>query len=276
MRISSDGGQSFSKMEPIIQKGYDEKNWARDIIYGENCLQVSFYDPLKMKNGKILLPIYKIPMGSDYDNFFSVPLEACCFIGTWQGDRLEWDLSETVTIDPRLSTRGLAEPTVAELDDGTIIMIIRGSNREAPHMPGYKWCSLSHDGGYTWTDAEPLLYDTGENFFSPAAGSILIRSSRNGKLYWIGNIVPENPDGNRPRYPLQIAEVCEEKKAVKKHTVRSIDDRSESDSSFVQLSNYRVYEDRETGEFVLFMARFQEISQQDQTSPAWQYRIGIS
>ena len=70
---------------------------------------------------------------------------------------------------------------------------------------------------------------------------------------------------------LQIAEVCEEKKAIKKHTVRS-----ECDSPFVQLSNYRVYEDRETGEFVLFMARYQEIGEKDQTSPSYQYRIGIS
>jgi len=75
---------------------------------------------------------------------------------------------------------------------------------------------------------------------------------------------------------LLIGEVCEEKKAIKKHTVRSIDDRSESDSPFVQLSNYRVYEDRETGEFVLLMTRIQEISEKDHSSPAYQYRIGIS
>ncbi len=276
MRISSEGGQSFSKMEPIIQKGYDEKNWARDIIYGENCMQVSFCDPLNLKNGKVLLPICKVPMGSDYGNFFSIPWEVSCFIGTWQGDRIEWDLGQMVAIDPRLSTRGVDEPTVAELDDGTIIMIMRGSNAKAPQMSGYKWITLSHDGGISWTDAEPWLYDTGENFFSPAAGSRLIRSSKNGKLYWIGNIVPENPDGNRPRHPLQIAEICEEMKAVKTHTMRTIDDRSESDSSFVQLSNYRVYEDRETGEFVLLMARYQELGEKDQTSPSYQYRIGIS
>ena len=43
-----------------------------------------------------------------------------------------------------------------------------------------------------------------------------------------------------------------------------------------QLSNYRVYEDRETGEFVLFMARYQELGEKVQTSPSYQYRIGIS
>ncbi len=41
----------------------------------------------------------------------------------------------------------------------------------------------------------------------------------------------------------------------------------------MQFSNFKVYENRETNEFVLIMARIQERSEKDLTSPAYQYRI---
>lgn len=200
---------------------------------------------------------------------------AGCFIGEWKNDDLEWDLSELVEIDTSISSRGLCEPAIAELSDGSFLMIMRGSNDGIPHKPGYKWYSVSKDGGYTWSEPQPLKYDTGENFFSPATGSRLIRHSKNKNLYWIGNIVKDNPEGNRPRYPLQICKVDEDKKAIIKDSVEIIEDRRETDSPFVQFSNFRVYEDRETGEFVLIMARIQERSERDLTSPACEYRIEI-
>ena len=47
------------------------------------------------------------------------------------------------------------------------------------------------------------------------------------------------------------------------------------DSPFVQFSNFKVYEDRKTDEFVLTTARIQERSEKDITSPAYQYRLDI-
>jgi len=113
-----------------------------------------------------------------------------------------------------------------------------------------------------------------ENLFSPrATDSRLIRNYETQKLYWIGNITPKNPHRNRPRYPLQIAEVDEEKTAIVRETVRVIEDKREGDSLLVQFSNFRVYEDRETHEFTLIMARIQEKAEDDLTSPAYQYWI---
>jgi hypothetical protein len=180
-----------------------------------------------------------------------------------------------VKIDPNVSSRGLDEPTIAELCDGSMLMIFRGSNMGITHKPGYRWYSISKDRGYSWSQVSPLTHHTGDKFFSPATGSRLIRNSKDGKLYWIGNILKANPDGNRPRYPLQIAEVDEEKIAIIKETVSVIEDKQEGDSPFVQFSNFRVYEDREIHEFVLTMARIQERSEKDLTSPAYQYRIEV-
>ena len=273
--ISFDGGRAFNEPRQIIQKGFAENNWAKDVIYGRNSACISFCAPLKTSDNRILLPGGGIPL--DYDRYdqWKVPGLAGCFIGEWKGNNLEWELSEMVKIDPKLSSRGLGEPTLAELSNGSFLMILRGSNRDVPHMPGYKWVTASNDGGYTWSEVSPLKYSTGENFFSPATGSRLIRSSKNKKLYWIGNISKENPDGNRPRYPLQMAEVDEDKKAIKKETVNIVEDRQPEDSRLVEFSNFRVYEDRKTHEFVLIMARQEEREERDCTSPAYQYRIEI-
>ena len=273
LRISRDGGAAFTEPEQIIQKGFDKENWAREVVYGRNSMAISFCAPTKTSEGKIILPTSRVPMDYNTDSPYLIPVEAGCFIGEWKNDRLEWELSEMMKIDPNVSSRGVDEPTIAELCDGSMLMIFRGSNMGITHKPGYRWVSISKDKGTSWSEVSPLTYHTGEHFFSPATGSRLIRNSGNGKLYWIGNILKENPDGNRPRYPLQIAEVDEEKIAIIKETVSVVEDKQEGDSSFVQFSNFRVYEDRETHEFVLTMARIQERSEKDLTSPAYQYRI---
>jgi hypothetical protein len=158
-------------------------------------------------------------------------------------------------------------------------MVCRGSNSTIPHVPGRKWRAISRDGGRIWSAPAPFTYKDGEAFFSPATGSRLIRSSRTGKLYWIGNITPSNPDGNRPRYPLQIAEVDEAAKALRRQSVHIIEDRQPEDSPLVQFSNFRVYEDRETGDLVLILARIQERQRDERktdfTSPAYEYRIEV-
>lgn len=271
-RISFDRSKTFTPALQLIQKGFNEKNWAEGVTFGENTVAISFCAPLKTSVGNVLLPVQKGPSNSDFNHPFSIPWQAGCMIGTWQGDTLVWDMGKTVSISSEISSRGLCEPTIAELSGGTLLMVCRGSNAGITHMPGYKWMATSKDDGWTWSEPEPFRYNTGENFFSPATGSRLIRHS-SGKLYWIGNITRENPNGNRPRYPLQIAQVDEEKRVLVKDSVRIIEDKKAGDSAFVQFSNFKVYEDRKTKEFVLTMARIQERRKSDHTSPAYEYRF---
>jgi len=273
-KTSYDGGKTFSNPIQLIQKGYNEEKWAKDVIFGKNSIQISFCAPIKIDN-KIFLPVQKVPLDSDFNRPFSILWEAGCFIGEWKGDKIEWDLGETVKIDPALSSRGLCEPALAKLMNGYILMICRGSNAGLIGVPGYKWYSISKDGGLTWSEPKALKYDDETNFFSPATGSRLIRNSQNKKLYWIGNITRINPDGNRPRYPLQIAEIDEMNVSIKKDTVQVIEDKEKDDSGFVQFSNFKVYEDRKTHEFVLIMARIEEKGKGDLTSPAYEYKINV-
>lgn len=262
--ISRDG--VIGEIRPIIQKGCDADHWAEGVIFGQNSAAISFCAPILLKSGTVLLPVQRGPLPG-----------AGCFIGEWREGQLEWTLSETVAIEPERSFRGVFEPALAELADGRILMVCRGSNNAINPVPGRKWRALSPDGGRTWSAPEPFAFDDGEPFFSPSSGSRLIRNTRTGRLYWIGNISPANPDGNRPRFPLLIAEVDEAKACLRRASVRVVDDRQPGDAERVMLSNFRVYEDRETGEFVLHMARIHARvtadGKPDITSPSYEYRI---
>jgi hypothetical protein len=105
-----------------------------------------------------------------------------------------------------------------------------------------------------------LTYDDGSEFYSPSSYSRLIRSSKTGKLYWIGNITADPPNGNLPRYPLVIAQVNETTPTptLIKSTVTKIDDRQSDEPTTVALSNFNVYDDRETGALEMYMSRYGE------------------
>ena len=61
-----------------------------------------------------------------------------------------------------LCIRGLVEPTIAELADGRLMMVMRGSNDADNELPSHKWRALSADGGQNWGAVEPWTYSDGE------------------------------------------------------------------------------------------------------------------
>lgn len=190
---------------------------------------------------------------------------AICFVGTWNAARedYDWQTSNRIFLPRRKSTRGLVELDLSELKDGRLLLLMRGSNvgLDPLECPARKWFSVSEDGGLTWSEVRDMRYDTGEQLYSSASISHSIRSRKTGKLYWAGNVPDTPPDGNGPRYPLQIMEIDEEAEvpAFKKDTVTVIDDRDpEKDSEEVQLSNFSLLEDRETGDMEVYLIRLGE------------------
>lgn len=192
-----------------------------------------------------------------------------CFIGKRDNAKntYNWEVSEPIYAPHRISGRGLGEPFIAELSDGRLFLGMRGSTDilKVEHWegkvesPGRRWMSLSDDGGRTWSSVTDLRYDTGEQFYSPASIHRMFRHSVTGKLYWIGNICPQPPQGNSPRYPLVIAEVDEAIPALKRDRVTIIDDREPKlDSEHLQLSNFSLLEDRETHQVEIYLTRLGE------------------
>jgi hypothetical protein len=282
-RVSKDGGKTYLFDEPIVQKGaYTPEHPIEGVWKGKNALFMGDAGStlLRTRAGKILVPAQACVLGPD--GALSSPgggftyTDVVVLIGTWKKDgRLEWEASQRVQGDPARSTRGMIEPTITEMPDGRLLMVMRGSNGGSKdpqyQIPGYKWYSISPDGGYHWSKPEPWAYTGGVAFHSPSSMSQLLRHS-SGRRYWIGNISPANPKGNAPRYPLVIGEVDPKAMMLIKDSVLVIDEPRPEDTEGVELcAHAAAFEDRETGDIMLPMLRY---TGGYKKSEPYLYRIG--
>ncbi len=245
----------------VIHKGaeFDERHWLPGVWAGKNCAMLgdNTCRPIS-RQGEILLPLAISPLGPDgalYNPRGAYTYhDAAVLHGRWNGNRIEWEMGDVIRGDPDRSTRGMDEATIGELDGGRLILVMRGSNDRKHEIPSYRWVSFSTDGGWKWTKPEPWTYDSGQPFFSPSACSQLLAHS-SGRLYWLGNITAENPKGNRPRYPFQVAEVDRASGRLIRGSVRVVDDLQRGENPLLTLSNFFAREDRRTREICLHMTR---------------------
>ena len=130
--------------------------------------------------------------------------------------------------------------------------------KNGKESPAYKWFSVSEDGGMTFTKPKVFRYSDGSHFFSSSTFHRLFRSSKTGKLYWIGNILAEHTTiPGHPRYPLNIAEVDEKTMGLKKETVTEIDTRQPGEGKMLQLSNFWIVENL-GGQLEIYLTRLYE------------------
>jgi hypothetical protein len=255
---SVDGKGEFQ----IIQHGkeFNARHPLPGIYTGKNCVMLGDVPclPITLKDGAILLPVETTPLGPD-GNLYNPTggytyTDVAVVHGRWKGERLKWKMADPIKGDPERCTRGMDEATIETLADGRLILVMRGSNAKKTTLPGYRWVSYSSDGGWHWTNPAPWTYSHGEPFFSPSSCSQLLRHS-NGKLYWLGNISPTNPQGNRPRYPFFIGEVDQDSGLLIRESLIKVDDLQPGESEILMLTSPYAREDRETKQVALNMSR---------------------
>jgi hypothetical protein len=271
----------------LVMDLYDPKTrkWSdrRELVFpGQRSPAMSFSFPLKTSCGDLLFPGMRATVDAagkaiHYKGTWAPVDEMVTVIGSWTGDGgIEWRLGKPLNIGPEQSSRGLDENAITELSDGRIAALCRGDNSAYPEKPCYKWLSFSSDEGETWSEPVPLPASEGDPIESGANGSALFRSIKNGRLYWMGNLAlrGERANGNFPRSPLVIVEVQEEPFALKRDTIFAVDERNFNDSSAVQMSNFRFYQDRENGDLVIFLTRYGEVSEKDwMLADYYRYRV---
>jgi len=196
--------------------------------------------------------------------------------------RYDLSFSRPVVISDLKSSRGVCEPEAVKLPSGRIIAVFRGSNTESenwntriePGTPAHKWFCYSDDGGETFTEPVPWHFDDKEVFYSAATISAFVRRDKDDQLYWIGNISDHHASGNHPRHPLVIAEVNDRGLLVK-DTLATIDKREEGDSAALQLSNFCVLQDRETGLIELYLAKLGQREGHTWWADSYRYFINV-
>ena len=247
------------KTRQVVHEGGDSSHWLPGIELGKNSAMLGDQtcQPLSYR-GEVLLPLSvspRAPDGSLYNPGGGYTYQDSAVLhGRWVGDELRWKMGDLVKGDPSATTRGLSEPTLAELDKGRLLMVMRGSNDRKPELPGYRWVSTSTDGGWKWTAPEPWMDSSGTRILTPSSCSQLLRHS-NGRIYWLGNLAKTNPRGNRPRYPFHVAEVDRSSGRLIRETVRVVDDLQPGENPLLTLSNFYAREDRRTREICLHMTR---------------------
>lgn len=280
--VSRDGGRNYTVAEQIIGEGFTPDHPFEPIFSGKNGYMLGDQTcaPIFLPNGTILVPIQIAELNADRELFqpYNTPFyQSRVLIGKWKNDtQISWGISSPVRLSPAKTTRGVFEPTLAHVADGKILMVLRGSNMRKKELPGYKWYSVSEDDGRTWSKVRPWTYTNAERFFSPSSCSQLIKHS-SGRLFWLGNICHDNPDGNLPRHPFVIGEVDQASLLLKKETLVVIDDVQNGENPDMRLSNFHAYEDRLTHEIVICMPRWfaYRKSESDWTTDTYRYRVRV-
>lgn len=247
-------------------------------------LGISFCFPLQAASGTLLIPAMTMVLDEagqplHYRDCWAPMHASLTLQGHWQPDgSLRWVMGMPVHVDPEKSSRGYSENALAQLADGRLVVVLRGDNSMYPERPGYKWHCFSEDEGLTWSEPEPLGCSEGEPIESSSTGCALLRSHTDGRLYFIGNLAldGDRANGNWPRSPLIIAEVQEQPFALRRETITVIDRRAPDEPAQTQLSNFRFYQDRITGEIVVFLSRFGEKDlEQWKLADYYRYRIAL-
>ena len=264
--VSDDGDRTQLVDEQIIHapdengNTYDAVHHLPGVTVGRNCAMIGDYTqrPMTRSDGVILMPIQVSPTGPD--GYYHNPgrgytyTDCQLLMGTWQDDgRLAWRASDRIAGDPEKTSRGLIEPTIAELPGDRLLMVMRGSNDSAD-MHGWRWIAISNDGGQTWDQPRPWTYTDGGSFHSPSSCSQLVLHP-SGRLFWVGNLCEQNPLGNSPRYPIVIAEVDMKTGLLIRESVTSLDDRQPGESERLTLSNFLVRVERGSGDLLLHLSR---------------------
>jgi len=247
-------------------------------------LQISFCFLIKTRSGKLLVPAMTMLQDEEgqalhYPGCWAPVHASFTLIGQVQADGgLQWTAGRPVDVDLEKTSRGYSENALAELADGRLAMLMRGDNSMFPERRGHKWLAFSEDEGMTWSEPQPLGCTDGGPLESGSNGCALARSITDGRLYFIGNLAAdgERPKGNWPRSPLVIAEVQEEPFALKRETITEIDRRQPGEPPLTQMSNFRFYQDRLTGDIVVFLSRYGEKDPDNfKLADYYRYRVAL-
>ena len=281
--ISRDGAESWQEPKKLIHAGreYDAEHWGPGLVHGKSGGSAG-PPSIKLADGTMLSTMtINLEDGNKY--------QTALLRGRWTDDLsdMEWEFSDYIRISLTQSSQGACEASVIELTDKRVLVTMRAcGDREEKTFPSLKFYSISEDGGRAFSEPKPLTYEDGSMVWSPSSYHTLFRSSKNGRLYILANILDEPTYDSEPRWPLCMAEIDEEKLCVISETLGIMQTLPDGLSEPLRkaanerrkgrrYSNWGWYEDSVTKELVLVMADQPNISWEDWTSDNYEYRITI-
>jgi hypothetical protein len=176
---------------PVFSTSQDDgATWtpARLLVHEDSIHYVMNDRMIQLRSGRLLVPTCHPDGTYEYEGDAVV---ARCFISDDLGEN--WRLSSDAGI-ARLpgDQRGMAEPCVAEVDGGRLLMVARTGS-------GCKYASWSEDGGDTWSTPEPTT-------LVAACSSLTLKTLPDGRLIvFYNHVKPLGAGAFFPRTPLCYA-----------------------------------------------------------------------
>jgi hypothetical protein len=282
VRTSTNGGRTFGAAQTLKYEAGDDFEPANVLNpkFLENNTAYPGQSIFRHSNGSLLIPVTNTSIPSDVKDEVigrtrwpaKGTIGSLCFVGRWNKpqQKYDWKSGKPVWLPRKTAFNGLLEADVAELNDGRVLMVFRITINKG--QSAHKWFSVSNDAGLTFSEPQIFGYSSGAHFFSGSNFHRLYRNSKTQKLYWIGNIVAEKPtNAGHPRYPLVIAEVDEQKLAIKQETVTEIDSRQAGESERLQLSNFWIIENQKIHDLEVYLTRLGEDPDETFHANAYKY-----
>lgn len=202
------GGKSFSIQ--MREKSAEDEEWGAAVDLGTergwNCRS----NGLRLSTGELLIPTHRLD---------PLPYVSSVWISSDEGKT--WTRGADVTVPGKT---GVAEPSIAELPDGQIVMSLRAND-------GRVWLARSEDRGHAWSAAERTeligaasssnIFCTSDgrlvltyNSSSPERTELSLRVSDDAGKTWSGSLViaeVEQPAEGDEVYSRQVCypSVCE-------------------------------------------------------------------
>jgi len=159
------------------------KTWSDPFVLGEERGMMVRSQPILLKNGDYLLPIYH-ETGHDREN---VGADTTSLFLRCDPKTMTWTETNRIT-----ARQGCLQPSVVQIDDDYLIAYMRRGGGYEPTNDGYMVRAESRDGGRTWSVGKD------SPFPNPNAAVDFIRL-RNGHLLLVYN------DSMVDRTPLTVA-----------------------------------------------------------------------
>ncbi len=243
IEYSDDGGDTWSVPEPFVATGkeYNHKHWGPGLFFGVNGAHIEGVNQVALSGNSFILAS---PLaGKD-----------AVLRGSWLDDGgITWTFlpHNNLIFPDRVSDD--AEPSIARLQDGRIMMTHRVRFKDDAECLAGKYFSLSDDQGKNWSRPEPMQWDDGTLVYGPACLTNIFRARKTGKLYIISNFT-EHPTGTcDPRHVLQIGVINEDTLKIERESLTTIEERKPEQPENIRFSNFRWYESRSTGNIILYM-----------------------
>ncbi len=179
---------SLGDCRPLLRKSNDEgKTWSEPIeVIGDD--EIGYYvlnndRVIQLESGRLVAPVAQ---HAEADGTWR-PGVVHCYLSDDNGQT--WRRNQKSIPPPFEDPRGLMEPGVVELEDGTLFMILRT-------RLGCQYTARSADGGETWTEPEPSDF-----LISPESPATVKRIPTTGDLLLIWNDHRERSEEDRRERP---------------------------------------------------------------------------